>query len=216
MWWLFGNTGATDTVGGVPNASKRWPKVRNLDHGSVALDSDSIATSSEKTPAPAPRAPYNGTEPPPNEQCPVLDFMTKKGNVPGPYVSPSLSPDPLFPGAGLSVSLRTGELPEAGISEGDPAHMYVVFGTDSPSNCATLSDTFQGPCAEPPKGSTGATGSKGSTGSTGLCKGAKASRTRSVMAVYTGKGLAFTGLYDLSSPSPTEPRYSPTCQTKHP
>ena len=36
------------------------------------------------------------------------------------------------------------------------------------------------------------------------------------MAVYTGKGVAFTGLYDLSSPSPTKPRYSPTCQTKHP
>jgi hypothetical protein len=100
-----------------------------------------------------------------------------------------------------------------------------VFGTDSPSNCATLSPTTQGPCAEPTKGSTSATGSAsaagghsatGSTPATGvetLCKGAKASRTRSVMAVYTGVGVKFTGLYDLSAPSP---RYSPTCPTKHP
>jgi hypothetical protein len=75
VWWLFGNTGATPTVGGLPNASKRWPKVRKLIHGSVALDSDSIATSSEKRKPPAPRAPYTGSVPPPNQHCPVLHFL---------------------------------------------------------------------------------------------------------------------------------------------
>jgi hypothetical protein len=219
VWWLFGNSSATQTVGGLPNASKRWPRVRALSRGSVALDSDAIATSPVAQSAPAPAVPYNGLQPPPDQQCPVLTFLTQTSSVPSPYASPSLSPDPLFPGAGYAVSLRTGELPEAGISEGDPAQMYVVFGTDSPSNCATISANTQGPCAEPTKGSTSATGSTAATGSTSttgvetLCAGAKASRTRSVMAVYSGVGVSFTGLYDLSSPSP---RYWPTCPTKHP
>jgi hypothetical protein len=218
VWWLFGNTSATQTVGGLPNASKRWPKVRNLARGSVALDSDSIATSPLAQSAPAPGAPYDGLKPPPDQLCPVLSFLTQTSSVPSPYTSPSLSPDPLFPGAGYSVSLRTGELPEAGISEGNPAQMYVVFGTDSPSNCATISADTQGPCAEPTwsTSTTGATSVTGATSAAGvetLCAGAKKSRTRSVMAVYTGAGVNFKGLYDLSAPSP---RYWPTCPTKHP
>ena len=232
VWWLFGNSSATQTVGGLPNSSTRWPKVSNLSSGSVALDSDSIATSPVAQSAPAPAVPYNGLQPPPDQQCPVLTFITQTNSVPSPYASPSLSPDPLFPGAGYSVSLRTGELPEAGISEGDPAKMYVVFGTDSPSNCATISSSTLGPCAT---GSTSAPGKPSPTGSTTpctgvcsryaarstagietLCSGAKASRTRSVMAVYTGVGVKFTGLYDLSSPTPRKPRYWPTCPTKHP
>jgi hypothetical protein len=36
------------------------------------------------------------------------------------------------------------------------------------------------------------------------------------MAVRTGDGVNFTGLYDLSSPSPSKPRYWPTCPTKRP
>jgi hypothetical protein len=224
VWWLFGNSSATQTVGGLPNASQRWPKVSNLSSGPVALDSDSIATSPEQQSAPAPAVPYNGLRPPPDQQCPVLTFLTQTSSVPSPYASPSLSPDPLFPGGGYSVSLRIGELPEAGISEGDPAKMYVVFGTDSPSNCATLSWSTVGPCAtgstsapgkpSPTGGTTPCTGvcspyaARSTAGTETLCRGAKASRTRSVMAVYTGVGVEFTGLYDLSSPSP---RYSPTC-----
>ena len=227
VWWLFGNSSATETVGGLPNSSKRWPKVSNLSDGPVALDSDSIATSPEQQSAPAPAVPYNGLQPAPDEQCPVLTFLTQTSSVPSPYASPSLSPDPLFPGAGYSVSLRTGELPEAGISEGDPAKMYVVFGTDSPSNCAVIAESQQGPCVEPTPGSTSPTGKPSPTGSTTpctgvcsrnaarstagietLCSGAAAKRTRSVMAVYTGVGVKFMGLYDLSSPNR---RYSPTC-----
>ena len=44
------------------------------------------------------------------------------------------------------LSLRKGELPEAGISEGHPAKMYVVFGTDNPANCKSF-PKHGGPCA---------------------------------------------------------------------
>jgi hypothetical protein len=97
------------------------------------------------------------------------------------------------------LSLRTGELPEAGINEGSPARQYVVFGTDNPANCASVED-ITGPCAEP-----------GPPPAPAGCDGpAAASRTRSVMTVYAGSPARFTGLYDLSAPAT---RYGPACQT---
>jgi hypothetical protein len=194
VWWLFGNTGAYVHKPWDPqNGKKRWPTVTLPLDDPAALGSDSIATSPEATNPPAPAVPYNGQKMPPDQQCPVLSFVREKT---GAYANPSVypDPDPLFTKP-YYVSLRAGELPEGGISEGSPARMYVVFGTDNPANCAKLAK--QGPCAEPANVGNGTT-----------CKGAdKGSRTRSVMALYEGGGR-FEGLYDLSAPSP---RYGPVC-----
>jgi len=197
VWWLFGNSGANmHPPWGKANATSRWPAVSLPLDNPAALGSDSIATSPEKTKPPAPTAPYNDTTMPPDQHCPALTFIRQTAN--GPYANPSVSPDPLFKKT-YFVSLRKGELPEAGISEGHPAKMYVVFGTDNPANCASLAK-HPGPCAEP-------------TGTDTLtpCSGQKAgSRTRSVMAVYDGARARFEGLYDLSKPSS---RYGPDCPT---
>lgn len=209
VWWLFGNSGASTTSPwGKQNAQSRWPNLTSPLDSPAALDSDSIATSSVATAPPAPVAPYNDTEMPRNQKCPVLHFIRQAPPKYGPsmltpFANPSLSSDPLFGAAGQAfpVSLRTGELPEAGISEGDPAQMYVVFGTDNTANCRALSG-FSGPC--PWQGTTPVTLSCGSA------KAPPGSRTRSVMAVYTGAPLRFKGLYDLSVPAT---RYGPTCPT---
>lgn len=193
VWWLFGNSGASsESPWGMSNLTTRWPHVSGPLTDPVALGSDAIASSPDTDPP----APYTGTKMPPNQQCPVLTFIRKASGA--AYANPSVSADPLSRADYLS--LRTGELPEAGISEGDPAQMYVVFGTDNPANCATLSG-FVGPCAEPTHKHKPAR----------LCgKQAKGSRTRSVMAVYTGSGAAFTALYDLSTASAAT-RYEPEC-----
>ncbi|MGA2007228.1 MAG: DUF4185 domain-containing protein [Solirubrobacteraceae bacterium] len=211
VWWLFGNSGAsTRSPWGKQNAGSRWPKVTSPLDSSAALDSDSIATSSEATTPPPPVAPYDDTEMPPNQRCPVLHFIRQSPPKHGPvsvepFANPSLSPDPLFPGKAFPVSLRSGELPEAGISEGHPARMYVVFGTDNPANCAALPGVSPrvspGPC--PWRSTTLSGGTANALGS----------RTRSVMAVYTGVGLRFRGLYDLSVPAT---RYGPTPPTAAP
>jgi Domain of unknown function (DUF4185) len=199
VWWLFGNSGATTHAPwGSQNASTRWPAVTTPLSDPAALGSDAIATSSESTRPPRPVAPYNDTEMPPNQHCPVLHFLTETAPVAGAYANPSVAPDPLF-NQPYPVSLRRGELPEAGISEGHPARMYVVFGTDNPANCATLVNV-SGPCPEPANGRPAA-----------VCGGSqKGSRTRSVMAVYDGSAAQFRGLYDLSAPTT---RYGPTCTT---
>jgi Domain of unknown function (DUF4185) len=200
VWWLFGNTGATvHKPWGPQNAKTRWPGITEPLSNPAALGSDSIATSPAHTRPPAPAAPYNDTKMPPNQQCPVLSFVREPGPAgKAAYANPSVYPDPLFKKP-YYLSLRKGELPEAGISEGHPAKMYVVFGTDNPANCASLAK-HPGPCAEPAKTGTGTT-----------CNGTQGSRTRSVMAVYIpGSGARFTGLYDLSKPSA---RYGPDCLT---
>jgi Domain of unknown function (DUF4185) len=199
VWWLFGNSGATmHPPWGSPNVSTRWPAVTTPLDDPAALGSDSIATSSVSAKPPPPVAPYNDTEMPPNQHCPVLHFLTESQPVGGAFANPSVSPDPMFAQT-YAVSLRRGELPEAGISECHPARIYVVFGTDNPANCATLTGVI-GPCAEPASGRTATT-----------CHGTqKGSRTRSVMAVYDGSAARFRGLYDISAP---ETRYGPTCPT---
>ncbi len=199
VWWLFGNTGAAQhPPWGSSNVSSRWPAITTPLNNPAALGSDSIATSAEATKPPAPVAPYNDTEMPPNQQCPVLHFLTESTPVRGAFANPSVFPDPLFKQP-YSLSLRRGELPEAGISEGHPARMYVVFGTDSPANCATLHDVG-GPCAEPSSG-----------GPSTTCGGSQiGNRTRAVMTEYDGSGVGFRGLYDLSAPAT---RYGPTCPT---
>jgi Domain of unknown function (DUF4185) len=199
VWWLFGNSGATKHAPwGSRNASTRWPAVTTPLNDPAALGSDSIASSSESASPPRPVAPYNDTKMPPNQRCPVLHFLTESKPVRGAFANPAVSPDPLFTQP-YAVSLRRGELPEAGISEGHPARMYVVFGTDNPANCATLANIL-GPFSEPADGIPAAT-----------CGGTqKGSRTRSVMTVRDGSGARFRGLYDLSAPTT---RYGPTCPT---
>jgi hypothetical protein len=200
VWWLFGNTGATvHKPWGPQNAKSRWPTITEPLNDPAALGSDSIATSPEHTRPPAPAAPYNNTKMPPNQHCPALTFVREPGPAgKAAYANPSVYPDPLFKKP-YYLSLRKGELPEAGISEGHPARMYVVFGTDNPANCASLAK-HPGPCAEPTPTGTGTT-----------CNGTQGSRTRSVMAVFVpGSGDRFTGLYDLSKPSS---RYGPDCAT---
>jgi Domain of unknown function (DUF4185) len=201
VWWLFGNSGAaTSPPWTSTNASSRWSR----GHADPAApDSDAIATSPITT-APAPVAPYNGLKMPPNQHCPVLTFVPRSGSK--AYANPSVSPDPLFRGQDLPVSLRTGELPEAGIGEGND--MYVVFGTDNPANCAVLVRAPEhgpapppGPCPQPRPHHKAAK----------ICASAKVkgSRTRSVVAARTANaGVAFTGLYDLSAPTQ---RYGPLC-----
>ena len=198
VWWLFGNSGATThPPWGSRNVSTRWPAVTTPLDDPAALGSDAIATSLESTKPPRPVAPYNDSEMPPNQHCPVLRFLTESKPVRGAFANPSVSPDPMFRPT-YAVSLRRGELPEAGIGEGRPARMYVVFGTDNPANCATLI-AVHGPCSEP------------RSGTATTCHGAqKGSRTRSVMTVFEGSGAGFKGLYDLSAPST---RYGPACPT---
>jgi hypothetical protein len=201
VWWLFGNTGANEhKPWGPRNRKSRWSAKSTPLNDPAALGSDSIATSPEHTRPPKPAAPYNNMKMPPNQQCPVLTFVREPGaGGKAAYANPSVYPDPLFTKP-YYLSLRKGELPEAGISEGHPAKMYVVFGTDNPANCASLKK-HPGPCAEPTNSGTGTT-----------CGGHKGSRTRSVMAVLApgSDGRRFTGLYDLSTPSP---RYGPLCAT---
>lgn len=199
VWWLFGNTGATEhKPWGPQNAKTRWPAITGPLSNPAALGSDSIATSPERTKPPAPAAPYNDTTMPPDQRCPVLSFVRETGRGARAFANPSVYPDPMF-AKPYYLSLRKGELPEAGIGEGHPAKMYVVFGTDNPANCASLAGQL-GPCAEPKK----------DTGTGTTCHGTQqGSRTRSVMAVYVpGSDARFTGLYDLSSPSK---RYGPGC-----
>src|SRR5271155_1505676 len=204
VWWLFGNTGATEELDGSQNASTRWPRQRG--DRPAGLDSDSIAAWPEGTKPPEPVAPYASTEPSPNEQCPELEFVTENAPVAGAYANPSVSPDPMFKKPHW-LSLRMGELPEAGISEGDPAKMYVVFGTDNPANCMTLTNVH-GPCAEPP---TLPEPIPGDSSTASICGGTvTGSRTRSVMAVREGHQVHFKGLYDLSKPAQ---RYGPECPT---
>ena len=202
VWWLFGNTGASaNQPYGASNQTSRWPDVGGPLTTAAALGSDSIATSSESTQPPAPKAPYDNTETPPDQRCPTLHFVTQDGSATGPYVNPSVYPDPLFTKAKSFVSLRYGELPEAGIAEG--TSMYVVFGTDNPANCSQVYMTEStGPCTSPPGRALSATCGDSLPGS----------RTRSVMTVYEGDG-EFKGLYDLSAPTD---RYGPMCQTKTP
>jgi hypothetical protein len=200
VWWLFGNSGATEHPPWTAvNATSRWPTVTGPLSDPVALGSDSIATSPIATRPPRPAVPYDGRQPPPDQRCPRLSFVRQTGAPDLAYANPSVSDDPLFPGQGQLLSLRAGELPEAGISEGNPARQYVVFGTDNPANCANVED-ITGPCAEP-----------GPPPTPAGCDGpAAASRTRSVMTVYSGSPARFTGLYDLSAPTT---RYGPACQT---
>ncbi len=200
VWWLFGNSGANEHAPwGTANATSRWPAITGPLTDPVALDSDSIATSSVDTRPPAPAVPYDGRQMPPDQRCPALSFVRQAGSGTQPYANPSVADDPLFPGQGQYLSLRVGELPEAGISEGSPAKQYVVFGTDNPANCVAVTDVT-GPCAEP-----------GPPPVTPGCDGPPAaSRTRSVMAVYTRAPARFTALYDLSAPAT---RYGPACQT---
>jgi uncharacterized protein DUF4185 len=201
VWWLFGNTDATQHSPWLKNnQSSRWPAQKTPLNSAVAEGSDSMAWSPLATQAPNPAAPYNGYAMPPNQQCPTLTFVSKTlKNGLTPYINPSVFPDPLFKTADYYVSLRRGELPEAGISEG--GKMYVVFGTDNPANCADDTTTVAGPCAPPTKGFSKPCGTN-----------SKGSRTRSVMAVYQSNGR-FQGLYDLSAPST---RYAPLCGPKSP
>jgi hypothetical protein len=193
VWWLFGNTDASKHAPwGPTNKTSRWPHI--IGDTAVGQGSDSIAMSPAATPPPAPVAPYDGTTPPPNQQCPVLTFITQTPTHPTAYINPSVYPDPHF-ATPYYVSLRRGELPEAGIEV--DGNIYVVFGTDNPANCLAVASTIKGPCTSPPIG----------TFSTS-CHGAqKGSRTRSVMAISEGGGV-FKGLYDLSAPSS---RYAPLC-----
>jgi hypothetical protein len=131
---------------------------------------------------------------PPNQQCPVLTFITQTPTHPTAYVNPSVYPDPLFQSPHY-LSLRRGELPEAGIDV--DGNIYVVFGTDNPANCAAVLASIVGPCTSPPMG----------TFSTSCNNTQKGSRTRSVVALSEGGGV-FKGLYDLSAPAN---RYSPLC-----
>ena len=194
VWWLFGNSNAAVSMPwGATNSSSRWPSVLGPPFNAVDLGSDAMATSSLSARPPTPGAPYNGKVMPPNQQCPTLDFVRRSTLPPSPFANPSVYPDPMFK-TSYFVSLRTGELPEAGIGYG--SHMYVVFGTDNPANCATL--VAVGPCTDPsPSGS--ATTCSGSQGG---------SRTRSLMAVYDGSEGRFRGLYDLSTPAE---RFFPLC-----
>jgi Domain of unknown function (DUF4185) len=196
VWWLFGNSNpAMDAPWGLENVASRWPATLGPPFHATELDTDAIAFSSLATRPPKPVAPYNDSEMPPNQQCPVLNFVRQSTLPPSPYASPSVFPDPGFDDP-FYVSLRTGELPETGISAGDPAKMYVVFGTDNPANCAAL--VAEGPCADasPP-------------GAAMMCSDTlKGSRTRSLMAVYEGSGARFKGLYDLSVAAR---RYEPMC-----
>jgi hypothetical protein len=198
VWWLFGNSGATvHAPWGSQNAKTRWPAVTEPLTDPAALGSDAIATSPEKRNPPEPAAPYNDSKMPPDQQCPVLSFV--RGTAPGAkaYANPSVYPDPMF-NKPYYLSLRKGELPEAGISEGHPAKMYVVFGTDNPANCKSF-PKHGGPCANAKNAQTTCNGTE------------QGSRTRSVMAVYIpGSDARFTGLYDLSAPSQ---RYGPACST---
>ena len=191
IWWLFGNSGPTTTGRwGPENATSRWSPTST---DPALLGSDAIATSPITT-APTPVAPYDDTTVPPNQHCPALTFLTETGPVAGAYANPSVFPDPAF-ATKQFVSLRIGELPESGIGEGN--NMYVVFGTDNPANCASLT-VASGPCAQPAPHHAAAT----------ICGGVKGSRTRSLVAVRTGAGVGFTGLYDLSAPTR---RYRPLC-----
>jgi hypothetical protein len=195
VWWLFGNTDASEhSPWTAANKTSRWPHV--VGDTAVGQGSDSIATSPAATPPPAPVAPYNNTSVPPNQECPVLTFITQTPTHPTAYINPSVYPDPLF-NSPHYLSLRRGELPEAGIDVG--GNIYVVFGTDNPANCEAVASTIVGPCTSPTDG----------TFSTS-CHGAqKGSRTRSVVALSEGNGQ-FKGLYDLSAPTS---RYAPLCPT---
>jgi Domain of unknown function (DUF4185) len=212
VWWLFGNSGAaTSAPWTQTNARSRWSTNST---NPALLGSDAIATSPITT-APTPVAPYSDTEVPPNQQCPVLTFAPKSGSK--AYANPSVFSDPLFPGQSLGVSLRIGELPETGVGEGN--NIYVVFGTDNPANCAALIPApphgpapalAPGPCPQPAPHHKAAK-------ICGIAK-VKGSRTRSLMAVRTGTGVTFKGLYDLSPappipPAAPYPRYEPRCPT---
>ena len=206
VWWLFGNTDASsDEPWGEVNQTSRWPTVVTPFNSAAAQGSDSMASSSEATTPPSPVAPYNNTTTPPNQLCPVLHFILQPS--PSllhltPFANPSVYPDPYFttgPNATTTkyyVSLRRGELPEAGIAEG--GKMYVVFGTDNPANCLNDTTKLPGPCVSKAKGFSKPCGTK-----------SQGSRTRSVVAQYLSNGQ-FRGLYDLSVPST---RFGPLCLT---
>jgi Domain of unknown function (DUF4185) len=220
VWWLFGNTDPSPQAPwGTANVTSRWPTVVAPLNSTAAEGSDSMAWSSESIGPPSPVAPYNDTTPPPNQNCPYLHFVDQpppqgttvpvNPKAPPPntaYLNPSVYPDPYFTSGPhatktkYDVSLRRGELPEAGIFEG--SQMYVVFGTDNPANCSDDTTTHPGPCVSKKNGAVSAPCGPKSQGS----------RTRSVMARYLGDGR-FEGLYDLSTPST---RYAPLCMTTLP
>jgi hypothetical protein len=203
VWWLFGNSDASQNGSfGSNNVNTRWPKdLKAPLNSAVGLGSDAMAYSSESAPAPVRATPYSNSQVPPDQQCPRLHFVTEDSTLTGPYVNPSVYPDPMFPGADDYVSLRRGELPESGIAEDNS--MYVVFGTDNPANCdPTMMAGAAGACQS----------LANNVPSTTVCPNVnkqKGSRTRSVMAVYEKNGQ-FKGLWDLSAP---DTRYTPSCIT---
>lgn len=203
VWWLFGNTSPTPNgPSGPSNVTSRWPKLLTAPlNSAVALGSDSMAYSSAAIQPPAPVAPYNNSEMPPNQQCPRLSFVPENPAKASPFTYLSVYPDPLFPNGKYYVSLRRGELPEAGIAVG--SNMYVVFGTDNPANCdPKFMAMAKGACQSLPKNAVSSTSCKPFTTQ-------KGSRSRSVMAMYEADGQ-FQGLWDLSAP---DTRYSPMCPT---
>ena len=202
VWWLFGNTGASQHAPWEKaNQTSRWPLFTGTFNSAADQGSDSIATSSFNSRPPAPVLPYNNTTMPPDQRCPTLTFVTQTSPQAPAFVNPSVfpDPDPSFTGSTkYFVSLRRGELPETGVGVGQ--NMYVVFGTDNPANCMSTGQTVAGPCMPLPDNAVNTT--------CGAQKD-KDSRTRSVMALYMGNGR-FKGLYDISAPTP---RYAPLCPT---